>query len=780
MGNLENIYYYLRSKVMAKLQRKRFLAFFLTVLMMVGIFAEMPIHMTVSAATQYVDGNVWSYEEEDGIITITGIEEAGDPSNIIIPAEINGGNVGKIGDYAFSSIYDLTSVTIPAGVTDIGNYAFAYCSNLTSVELPESLTMIGSSAFYDSGLTSITIPDSVTTIESSAFYSCNGLTSVELPESLTAIGSSAFSNCTGLTSITIPASVKTIGSSAFQSTGLTSITIPDSVTAIESSAFYNCSALTSAYFEHGNASEITFGSSVFGSTASGFRIIYDDAAEGFNPNSDGTWNSYPAVSESFAASLNGFAVEGTESYTITGYTGELTEIEIPSAIGEIPVTAIGNSAFSGKSNLTSIIIPDSVTTIGDSAFYNCTGLTSVELPENLTTIGSSVFYGCSGLTSVTIPDSVTTIGVNAFNNCTGLTSVTIPNSVTTIGDSAFYYCTALKIASFEHTDASKITSFGYNVFYRAASGFRIEYPDGDDVTGYETDGEKYTWKGFPAYPSSVSAELEKLAGFTYTIDNDGFVINGYNGTETEVEIPPNIGDIKVYRIAQNAFNTYSNGNITSVTIPDTIINIGQEAFFNCNRLTRAYFKHADGNNVRLGQSVFPNTTDFQIIYPEGAVNFADNDYKWNGYTAYPQGFVMPESDFEFQYENGGVTITGYKGEATEIEIPSEIDERPILAIGDRVFSEKYNLKSITIPDSVKTIGNYAFYYCYGLTSIEISENLTAIGEYAFYNCSNLKSVELPESLTTIGNDAFQSCSGLTSITIPANVTAIGDSAFYYC
>ena len=127
----------------------------------------------------------------------------------------------------------------------------------------------------------------------------------------------------------------------------------------------------------------------------------------------------------------------------------ITEANIPQKVTykgvDYSVTSIGNSAFSGYSNLTSVTIPDSVTSIGNHAFY-----------------------GCSSLTSVIIPDSVTTIDFGAFSSCSNLTSVIIPDSVTTIGNDAFLYCSKLNTINFTGTIAqwnniSKGTSWNSSV-----------------------------------------------------------------------------------------------------------------------------------------------------------------------------------------------------------------------------------------------------------------------------------------------------------------------------
>ena len=130
-----------------------------------------------------------------------------------------------IGWFAFMDCYRLTSLTLPAGITEIDYSAFYGCSGLTSLTLPAGITKIGSWAFRGcSGLTSLTLPAGITSIGSSAFEGCSRLTSLTLPAGITKIDDFTFSGCSGLTSLTLPAGITEIGDGAFSyCSGLTSI-----------------------------------------------------------------------------------------------------------------------------------------------------------------------------------------------------------------------------------------------------------------------------------------------------------------------------------------------------------------------------------------------------------------------------------------------------------------------------------------------------------------------------------------------------------------------------
>lgn len=227
--------------------------------------------VTVAAATNTfyfnpTTGTITKYVESDTVV--------------VIPSKINGVTVETIGNAAFRDS-SVTSVTIPASVTEIGANAFAGCTNLTSVtyggdwsnltiqsgnpavedaakdaaneQLFDFEFILNNTAVvvisYKGTAADVTIPSRykgkpVTVIDPVAFYNNSAVTSVTIPDSVTAIPDYAFGYCSQLTNISIPNSVTFIGFSAFNScTSLKSITLPSSLSTIQSYAFYNCENL---------------------------------------------------------------------------------------------------------------------------------------------------------------------------------------------------------------------------------------------------------------------------------------------------------------------------------------------------------------------------------------------------------------------------------------------------------------------------------------------------------------------------------------------------------
>ena len=505
-------------------------------------------------------------------------------------------SVTTIGDYVFINCFGFTgSLTIGNSVTMIGYQAFRDCSGFTgSLTIPNSVTMIGDGAFYGcTGFTgSLTIGNSVMTIGNSAFYDCSGFTgSLTIGNSVSEIGHRAFRDCSGFTgSLTIPNSVTTIGGHAFEGcSGFTGdLTISDSVTIIGSDTFYNCSGFTGSLTIPNSVAEIGIGAFSF---CSGFT---GDLTIGNSVSTIGT-NAFWGC-QGFTGSLtigNSVSEIGHRAFRdCSGFTGSLT---IPNS-----VTMIGDEAFLGCQGFTgSLTIGNSVIEICSGAFGNCSGFTgNLTIPNSVTTIGAGAFFGCSGFTgSLTIGNSVIEICSGAFGNCSGFTgSLTIPNSVTMIGDETFYGCTGFTGSL---TIGNSVMTIGNSAFYDC-SGF----------TGNLTIGNSVIEIGSSAFSS--------CNGFTgnLTIPNsvtmiDDFAFSGCQGFTGRLTIGNSvteIGDAAFYycssfdsivvELGNAVYDSRENCNALIKTstnellfgckntiIPNSVIMIGDEAFYNCSGFT---------------------------------------------------------------------------------------------------------------------------------------------------------------------------------------------------
>ena len=236
---------------------------------------------------------------------------------------------------------------------------------------------------------------------------------------------------------------------------------------------------------------------------------------------------------------------------------------------------------------------------------------------------------------------------------------------------------------------------------------------------------------------------------TFSFDLTTGTITEYNGTDTVVVIPSKINGVTVTTIGTDAFLGL---NITSVTIPASVTEIGSNAFAGCTNLTIVNYA-GDWSNLTI-QSGNP------------AVQDAAN---------------APLFDFEFTPDNTAVIVTNYKynGAAADVTIPSRYQGKPVTTIGHAAFFNSA-VTSVTIPDSVTSISDEAFINCPKLTNISIPNSVTYIGFSAFSSCTSLKSITLPSSLSFISGALFLGCSQLTTIHIPVSVTSIGNNAFADC
>ncbi|MBR3906116.1 MAG: leucine-rich repeat domain-containing protein [Clostridia bacterium] len=243
--------------------------------------------------------------------------------------------------------------------------------------------------------------------------------------------------------------------------------------------------------------------------------------------------------------------------------------------------------------------------------------------------------------------------------------------------------------------------------------------------------------------------------YEYILLPDGTAeITQYWGKTTELTIPSALDDYIVTGIGEEAF-FMRRDYLTSINIPDSVISIGNLAFYGCKSLT-------------------------SITIPDSVTHMGSNPFKYC--ENLKEIYVSPDHPTL-------ATIDGVLFDKTEKKLicyPCAFSAKSysiphgIRAIGDDAFFYCNSLTSISIPDSVTSIGDEVFAYCISLKSITIPNSATSIGDNAFYFCASLASISIPDSVTSIGEMAFNKCSFLTDITIPNSVINIGENAFIDC
>ena len=298
-------------------------------------------------------------------------------------------------------------------------------------------------------------------------------------------------------------------------------------------------------------------------------------------------------------------------------------------------------------------------------------------------------------------------------------------------------------------------------------------------------------------------------GLEYTLNSDGksYSVSGIGTcTDKDIIIPDTYENLPVTQIADYAFILCT--ELTSITIPNSVISIGSLAMGRCTGLTRIIIPDSVTN---IGDFVFskcPELTSINVDSKNTQYHSVNNcliETASKTLIAGCKNSVIPDDGSVTSISDG--TFSGCTG-LTNITIPDSVTN-----IGGNAFSSCTGLTSIIIPDSVTSIEYGAFSGCTGLTSINVDSkntqyhsvknclietasktliagcknsvipddgSVTNIGSEAFYNCAGLTNITLPNNVTNIGNFAFSGCTGLTNITIPDGVTSIGDDAFYEC
>lgn len=223
---------------------------------------------------------------------------------------------------------------------------------------------------------------------------------------------------------------------------------------------------------------------------------------------------------------------------------------------------------------------------------------------------------------------------------------------------------------------------------------------------------------------------------------EGCKLKKYTGKDKEVFIPDGVSQID-----WSAFENCT--NLKKITIPDSVTSISSCAFKGCTNLT----------DINIPDSVYFFNSDAFC----GCRGLMDDN-----------GFIIVKGVFvDYLGENPDVIVPEGVKEIGHSAFLSSLENR-------RTNTNKCNLRSISIPDSVTKFDGSTFSGCEDLISINIPNSITEIPYNCFNGCKNLVNITLPDSIETIAEHAFENCKNLKNITIPESVKKIRQGAFYGC
>ncbi len=605
---------------------------------------------------------------------------------------------------------------------DVNQWEDWFGIDIVNVVFATKVDYIGAYFFANCDtLTSITLPDTLVEIGAGAFMGCENLTSINLPEGLTTIGADAFYACESLTSLDLPESVTTIGAGAFSDCkGLTGMELPEGVTAIKEYTFSGCEKLAA----------ISLPDNVTSVSANAFQ---DCAAKLYAGISSKTALALSKASIAFtlpgyeAVGLKVTETSGYRTCSLWRYDANATEIVVPEGV------TIIDASFMNNTTLVSITLPESLTSLESSQFSGCTALTTVKLSEKLTSIGSSAFKNCSSLTTVNLPETLTSLATYMFQNCTSLTSITLPENLKSIPSYAFSGCTSLTDVNLP----AGVTSLGNGAF----NGCPVQW----SVDRHSAQAQMLSKAGY----TFVDLEYPEFSLKTDVYSNAKFVIVDCKDDVTSVTIPDDMVGIK-----DNAFSGCT--ALESITLHDNFEEIGTYAFKDCPATIYANLLTLTATRLPEGSFVVPEYPNllFSVWCSSAPFNVSNTSVTLIGIREHTDVLTVPDVVSAVR-ASGFADFTG--------KFCANMNGKAALALtkANLPFSPVECLDlTITVTGSGSTRTVAVTGCAESATEVVLPEGVTTIAASAFANCPNLKSITLPESLASVNAKAFDGCTAL--------------------